>query len=268
MKQSLPKKIGVTFLKIALRPVAKFCLRNSLRLQEVQQVLKEVLVTEATKLLERDNTSVSASKLALITGVHRKDVTAIVNGERRENSNVDLLTKVLGQWQMDKKFSSSGKPKPLTCLGTESEFFELVRKVNKEINPYTVLFELERANLLERTDNKVIAIAKEFVPAGNAEDIFEMYEPDGADLIAAVEENAIGTGPKHFHLRTAFDNIPFSDLKEIEKWVFEEGEKFHRRARAKLARYDRDMSNKTTSEKATGRVSVTLFHYSSQTDDQ
>jgi len=265
MNKALPSKLRQSFLRMSLTPIARFCLRHSIKLQDVQQAMKEVLVSEAVRSLEEDGIGLSASKIALITGVHRKDVSSIQEGYSKAPEHADLMTKVLGQWQVDRKFSRSGTPRPLTCTGKESEFVELVRKVSKEINPYTVLFELERAGLVQRDGPTVKAQAKEYVPVGNAEAVFSTYESDGIDLLAAVEENSTSDGDKHFHLRTCFDNIPYRYLSEIRQWIFKEGEKFHKRAREKLARYDRDTSKIQTADTATAKVSVTVFEYSLKT---
>lgn len=264
MNRILPAKLRQSFLRMSLTPIARFCLRHSIKLQDVQQAMKEVLVSEAVRSLKNDGVDVSASKIALITGVHRKDVASIQEGYSKAPVHADLMTKVLGQWQVDKHFSRSGVPRPLSCTGKESEFVELVRRVSKEINPYTVLFELERAGLVKKCGATVSAQAKEYVPVGNAEAVFSMYEADGSDLLSAVEQNAINESEKHLHLRTAFDNIPLSRLAELRRWIFAEGVRLHRRAREKMARYDRDFAKKHTTESATAKISVTLFEYSTQ----
>ena len=264
MKKTLSAKIRRSFIKISLIPVARFCLRHSLKLQDVHQAMKEVLVGEAVKALKEEGIEASASKVALITGVHRKDVASIQNEDTTDGLHADILTKVLGQWQVDREFSRAGIPRELSCVGKDSQFVELVRKVSKEMNPYSILFELERAGLVKKEDSFVIAQAKEFVPVGNAEKIFSMYEEDGTDLLAAVEANAIDKDEKHFHLRTAFDNIPLKNLAEIRSWIFTEGEKFHKRAREKLSRYDRDTAKIKSTDTDTAKVSVTLFEYSAE----
>jgi len=263
MKKNVSRPLKVSLLRIALVPVVRFCLRRSISLKMFIGVLKEVYVSEATKIISRDGAEVSASRLAIMTGVHRKDVSLIQEGgfddEARYN---DLLTRILGQWQVDREFSSKGRPKTLSCVGKASQFVNLVRKVNKDINPYSALFELERAGLVERGDEGVTAIATEFVPAGNTESVFRMYQEDGSDLLRAVEENAMKVGPTHLHLRTEFDNIPEDKLSEIRKWVFAEGARFHKRARSLLSRYDRDTSNKKDIGRGKARVAVTLFGFS------
>jgi len=265
MRKLIPEKFKREFLKVCLFPVAKFCLRQSLKLQDLQQALKEVLVEAAASSLEEEGIEPSASRITLLTGVHRKDVSAIQAGGKKSPSHTDLMTKVLGQWQEDRNFSIKGKPRPLTCVGKESEFAELVRAINKEINPYTVMFELERAGLVEKRGSLVLANAREFVPVGNSRQLFKMYELDGADLLSAIEENALGSDrTKHLHLRTAFDNIPISTLPSLREWIFSEGEKFHQRARAKLARYDRDTSKNKLPNEGTARIAVTMFDYSTE----
>lgn len=263
MKKLTPE-IKYSFLRMALVPIARFCLRHSLKLQDVQSVLKDVLVNESKILLENEAAEISDSKISLITGVHRKDVASLKSGAKADTPKADLMTKVLGQWQVDKEFSTNGRPRKLSCVGIESEFVNLVKKVNKEINPYTVLFELERAGLVEKNGSYVKTLTKEYIPAANAEEIFETYIADGSDLLSAVENNSINKQEKFFHLRTQFDNIPKSSLPEINSWVFSEGEKFHKKVRSKLAKFDRDTSKSKVKDQETVRVAVTLFEFSEQ----
>jgi hypothetical protein len=262
--KKLTQELKYSFLRMSLLPVARFCLRHSLKLQDLQSILKEVLVSESKILLEKDGVEISDSKISLITGVHRKDVALMQAGIKIEAPKADLLTKVLGQWQVDKDFSTKGIPNVLTTVGKDSDFVRLVTKVGKEINPYTVLFELERAGLVRKKDSQLTALMKEYVPAANAEEIFQTYIADGTDLISTVENNALNKNQKHFHLRTEFDNIPKVALAEIHKWIFSEGEKFHKKARNKLSRYDRDTSKLKSKDTETVRVAITLFEFSEQ----
>ncbi|MCB0335374.1 MAG: hypothetical protein KDD62_03690, partial [Bdellovibrionales bacterium] len=57
-----------------LRPALKLCLRHSMKLTELLELIKRELVEIATEQLEHDGEKVSGSRIAVMTGVHRKDV--------------------------------------------------------------------------------------------------------------------------------------------------------------------------------------------------
>ena len=128
-----------------LRPVVRFCLNHSVKLGDVIDQLKVTFVRMATEELERRGESVSASRLSVLTGVHRKDISMILNDSAGRRESKSVISKVLGAWQGQKRFlDKNARPRVLTVEGKESEFSDLVRKVSVDLNPYTVLFELER----------------------------------------------------------------------------------------------------------------------------
>jgi hypothetical protein len=248
-------------LRIVLRPVVKFCLRHSLTLQDILLELKTGLVEGAKDELKQLDAEPSASRISVMVGVHRKDVAQILAVNKNHSSSKgNLIAKIVGQWQLDRRFSSRGFPKALGCLGKESEFVELVRSVNSELNPYTILFEMERAGFVKRSENEVQLSAQEYVPSKSKQEIFALYDADGADLLSCIEQNSFTTtATPNLHLKTEFDNIPIDFLPRIREWSLKEGEKFHRRARAYLSKFDRDLNKVSPTLAGRARVAVATF---------
>lgn len=229
-----------------LRPIVRLCFRRSLQLNDVIGLLKEVFVESAKEELKNVGETPSLSRLSVMTGVHRKDVTRLERASEAPRSADNLIARVMVQWQHDPRFASiDGKPRALAVEGRESEFAELVRSVNGEdVSPYAVLHEMERLGAVERSPKGLVLVWRDFVPGDDVRSGLEMLASDSVDLGRAVEENIFNqsTSQKNLHLKTEFDNILPEAVSEIRAWILHEGSLFHRRVRDFLARYDRDIT--------------------------
>ena len=250
-------------LKLMLRPILRFCLRRSLKLQDLQEVCKAVFLEIAEDEIRKTAKPVTLSRLSVMTGVHRKDVSRISrDGDEVVRAN-SLVVKVIGQWQNDNRFSTkSGKPRVLSAEGANSEFVKLVHSVSKDLNPYTVLFELERIDAVERTARGVRLQTGLYNPHGDEHQAFQLLARDSEDLMSAVEENIVATEEvPNLHISTEYDNIPLKHLPRIRTWFLEEGSAFHQRARSFLSDFDRDV-NPIRRRGSKGRVRVAVGSFS------
>lgn len=238
------RKIASTCLRLILRPVARFCLRRSLRIQDALETLKEVFVENAVEEMQRNNEKVNVSRLSAMTGLHRRDVMRLFNTEEetREEKAGNLMTRVVGQWMNDPEFlGSRNRPRILTLEGESSQFRRLVSKVSRDLNPGTVLFELERVGSVERTPRGVKLLLHHYVPLENAVEGFELLAKDSEDLIDAVDQNIFsGLKEPNLHGRTEFDSIRPEAIPYIREWLLTEGSAFHKRVGQFLAQFDTD----------------------------
>lgn len=244
MSESSAKRL----LRYLLIPVAKYCLRHALQIQDMLEVAKAVFVEEACRQVEQTGEKVNTSRLSVITGLHRRDVERIYKRKEIQETPQGLLNKIIGQWQYDPRFSSqTHKPKLLSCKGEESEFHSLAASVSRDINPGTVLFELERRDLISRKGDKVklnemvLQVAKKR-DGQSWEDGFKILSLDLTDQIEAVQENLSIPRVHNLHGRTEFDRIPLEHELEIRSWLLKQGSQFHTDVRDYLAKFDSDLS--------------------------
>ncbi|MFM1848379.1 MAG: hypothetical protein RL417_1853 [Pseudomonadota bacterium] len=252
-----------------LQPVVRLCFRRSLQLNDIIDLLKEVFVALAKEELQKAGEAPSLSRLSVMTGVHRKDVTRIERAGDVKGGGANLIARVMVQWQHDPRFSTKrGRPRVITVEGRESEFAELVRSVNGEdVSPYAVLHEMERLGAVERTPNGLRLAWRDFVAGDDLRSGLEMLASDTADLGQAVEENLFKASEsiRNLHLKTEFDNIVPEAVSEIRAWILQEGSLFHRRVRDFLARYDRDLSPSLKGAEGRCRVVLGTFSLTSST---
>ncbi|MBN8549193.1 MAG: hypothetical protein J0M12_07770 [Deltaproteobacteria bacterium] len=241
-------------------PLARFCVRRTLTIQDFEECAKQAFLTAAREECETKGDKVSLSRLSAITGLHRRDVSRIqVNHETKDPAqNVPL--RVVGLWLTDKRYlTKAGVPRQLSYGNEASDFSRLVARVSKNIHAGSVLAELERLEIVRRRGEFLKLRRRGFEPRGDAVQILTYLAQDSQDLFAAVEGNlASPSAPPCLHATTEYDQIPATEQQKIQKWILQQGALFHQRIRKFLAKHDREYKRGGASEKAV-RVSVGTF---------
>lgn len=248
-------------LKFIVRPMVLYCLKHSIRLQELIECLKAVFITTAQQLLNDSNIEQTYSKISVMTGIHRADIKRLEQGGKAPSTASSNISKVVGTWFYDSKFSiSAGVPRALEITGKNSEFAELVKKVSLDLNPYTVLFELERSGVAKRQDNKLILNTGVYIPRGDEREGFIMLARDMEDLMIAVEENIESKKRiPNLHIQTEYDRVPECFLPTIQEWILKHGEKYHEELRDFLSQYDADTNPQLEQSEKYVDIAVTTF---------
>ena len=238
------KGILLQLLVLILRPAVRFCVRHSIKLQDLTECAKKAYVDYAEQDLSKAGHTANVSRMSVMTGVHRRDVLRLQSKGIDSKSERDLLTRVMGQWMSDARFvTKSGEPRVLTEGFDGSEFHELCHSISQDINPGTLLFELRRVSAVVPAKGGIKLIHKSYVPQGDALAGFSILADDGESLIDSVEENTMRPSVvPQFHARTSYDNVDPEMAPAVKKWILKEGHEFHRRVREYVSQFDRDIN--------------------------
>lgn len=256
----------ISLIRALIRPLVSWCMRHGVRSAQVEELIREAFVRTAENEIRNAQSAFSISKVSVMTGLHRSEVSRLLSGERSDRGAHDILNRVIGLWSTAKSYRNlDGTLKELTHEGLGSEFSALVAKVSKEVTHYPILFELERIGAIEYHGNLVRLVTQEYTPQKDVEYGLELLSADAEDLTAAIEANLIKKHPEQsLHLRTSFDNIDPRDLPGIRSWILQRGAEFQSIVRDYLSTFDRDTSGESaTSDTSEGRarVTVTAFSY-------
>lgn len=261
--------MGTELLAILIKPFAHFCLRHSVKLQDLIAVFKDELVLAAKQELEKKGQKVTASRLSVMTGVHRKDIKTLTSGVQEEFGTQNIVSKIIGQWQSSAAFTTkAGKPRVIDAEGAESEFAELVYSVSADLNPYTILFELERVGAVSRTPKGLKLEVDFYMPVEDLESGYRLLAGDIHDLTRSAEENLQAINSPHLHLKTEYDRVPVEALPKVQSWLLKEGSVFHQKVRKFLALHDLDCNAKLKHESSkVGRVVLGSFTYTEKDNE-
>jgi len=256
-----PHKALVECLRLMLTPVVRFCLRRSLRIQDLLEGAKYIFLHEAAAEISRSGKKVNLSRLSATTGIHRRDVMRIYARAEVKEEPMGMISKIIGLWQQDPRFClKPGKARVLTADPADGEFKALVTSVSNDLNHATVLFELERVGAVKRVREGVKLMTRAYVPKGDVIASYGMLARDSADLMVAVDQNATGNlDVPNLQARTEFDRVAVSAVPKVREWLMREGSALHQKARNFLAKHDLDINRKLDPEQRTVRVALGTF---------
>lgn len=155
-------------------PLARLLLRSGITYQQFQSVAKRAFVREASSDPDSRGRPTNTSRIAVKTGLSRKDVKRLrellseeagfLQGSAADQSGP--LARVLHAWHADKRFvGSSGIPRDLDFQDDLKGFCALVRSVAGDVPPGAVRTELKRAGaILELEDGRLRATKRYYVP--------------------------------------------------------------------------------------------------------
>ena len=250
-------------LGMILRPIARFCLRHGLTIQDFTELGKVALVEAAERTIAATEQKANSSRISVVTGLQRREVNRIrENGAAVESIPLNLAGRVLGQWEQDPRFTNKDKsPSVLECSSPNSRFHELVRAVTRNVNPASVLAELQRMGAIEISARGARLLKRGGDFSQDRLGATELLAKDIETLTECVEENiAPGSHGGNLHIRTEYDNIYLKDLPKVRQWLMDRGKEFHRSAREFLAMHDKDVTPAADPhEPAGGKVQLQAF---------
>ena len=136
-------------LLIVLRPITRALLRAGIGYREFSEIAKTAYVDTATKDYGLRGRPTNVSRVAIMTGLTRKEVSRIRGGsssaEGPQIVRSTPVSEVLHRWHTDREFlGENGKPRPLDYDCGDVSFTDLVRKYGGDIPPGAMRTELKR----------------------------------------------------------------------------------------------------------------------------
>lgn len=250
-------------LRTMLRPIVRFWVNRMGSIQRFSGILKELFVEVAVEEMNKRSEQITISRISVMTGLHRTDVSRIYRGEVEQVQSIpDVVTRVIGLWEQSREFTGTdGKPKILSVKGRKSEFAKLVAAVSKSIGPASVLYELERSGSVVRREEGVELTHAMARWTGDFERSINLASRNAATMFASIEENIREANDiPHYFIRTEYDNVLVKKVPEIRAWVNREGKKFHKCLREYLASCDQD-TNPAIGERGGAKVVVAGFSW-------
>jgi hypothetical protein len=162
---------------VALRPLARALLRVGIGYREFAEIAKTSFVDIATKDYGLRGRPTNISRVAVMTGLTRKEVRRIRNKMEAGQASVVLrfppMTELLHRWYTENEFvDDQGLPRPLPFDGSGITFSELVRRYGGDIPPGAMRTELKRIDAIkENKAGMLVALRRNTTGA----DVYERF---------------------------------------------------------------------------------------------
>ncbi len=184
-----------------LHPLVRILLRFGVSAGELKSIVDSVYARAGLEYLERAGERTTYSRLAVITGINRAALTAILaappSGDFKPRSATQLhrAARVLNGWHDDADFRTpSGRPAVLALRDGRRSFRELALRYSGGVYFRTLLAELEHVGAVERVgEDRVRALRRSLGAGGASPDALYGAAEVAGDLMTTLDHN-LGAG--------------------------------------------------------------------------
>lgn len=256
-----------------LRPMARLLLRNGIPFAEFAELVRRAYVDAALEDFSDSRKKPTDSRAAVMTGLTRKEVKKqreILAGEHHGGLGAhheNRASRVVSGWVHDSAFQASdGEPADLPFDGPLS-FSELVKRYSGDMTPRAVLEELVRVGVVATDGSDTVVLRQRaYVPAGDSEEMLQIFGEDVSDLITTIDHNLVASeaNSSPLYQRTlVYNNIPPEVMARWREYAAQQSQATLEQLDKWLAPYDRDIAGHGAGNKAGDavRTGVGIFYF-------
>jgi hypothetical protein len=243
------KQHFVTAVHRMLRPVVRHLISQGVTHPALVEMLKELYVDVAERDFALPFKRQTDSRLALVTGLNRKEVSRLRRRAKAHPPSVEvednLVSRVIGRWMAGPPYATAGgRPHGLPYESErtrEASFARLVRDLGVDIPVRSILDELLQAGTVELLPNGDVQLRQQVsIPAPDDPAKFTYLATDPAELFCTIMHNIEHPDAPRLQRKVVYDNVGSEALPEIHAGVRGAGEELIRRANVLLAAHDHD----------------------------
>ena len=231
-----------------LRPLVKRLLVSGVPFGVLESRLRELFVEVATRELAIPGRPQTDSRIALVTGLNRKEVRRLRAGHPTATAPASFsrnqAASLVSRWMADRHATdASGRPRAIPYQADRGpSFVKLSRALTADLPPRAILDELVRSGAVELREGNLVALRSDaYVPQSGRPEKLAMLAEDPAELVETMLGNIFGDAENALLQRkVAYDNLGGDGLERVRALMRREGERFLRRVDRLLARHDRD----------------------------
>ena len=219
-----------------LRPLVRILIRNGVGYDAFADLSKIVFVESAQSDFIPDDRQVTTARISILTGLSREEVERqrdiLERGDLIPRGNLNQIMHLLVGWHSDARFTGPyGLPLDLAFQSSdEPSFVELAKEYAPEIDADTLINELLRVNVVEKTPlGKMKVLARAYIPDSLHTDWLERLGKVVKNFISTLETNM----EKSRRGAGRFERIVYADeglspdaLKEFDRLLREKGQQF------------------------------------------
>ena len=276
MSESVKAGLLAAYSKL-LGPLTRILLKNGVTFGEFSEVVKTSFVTVAAKEFKVPGKKMSKARIAIVTGLTRKEVQRLSTTDQQERfnlkTNLNRITRVLSGWHTDPDYIGPyGLPLEIR-YDSENEndvtFVRLVQQYSGDMTPRAMLDELLRVKSVAQTDLDWIKVLKRtYVPDAFAPDSLERLGRGVRDYVATMEVNMekreSGAGRFERFVAPEF-GLREKDLPDFNAYV-------RIRCQGLLEEIDNWLSKRKRPDPKRGekaiQTGVGIFHFISEEEDE
>lgn len=204
-----------------VRPLLRLSLRMGIKYNQIDAVVRAVLLEEAQKKLAAQTTKKpNVSQLSVATGLNRKDVMARVSTTTPYDPAKQLppSAQVLTSWMQLASEDSSNIRLSITRVAGALSFEELATQATRgNVHHRTVLDDLIRLGMAVETQGFVELKSDGFLPSNDLQYMLRFLAEHTSDHLQAAVSNVLGDAPKMLERAVYADGLSREECERIHQ---------------------------------------------------
>ena len=258
-------------LKI-LKPLIQILLRHDISHGEFSELAKRAYVEVAFKHFSIPSRKTTYSRVAVLTGLSRKEVVRISEKLEHEAPTLEKATpnrasRVIAAWLRDADFSTEeNEPKVLPLKGQSASFEQLVARYGGDVTMGSILEELERVGAITWPDQQSVKLSHHaYIPDKSQQDKIDIVATCTSDLLSTAAYNIENDKDNaRFQRQVIYHRIPVSIAKQFEQYS-------RKKNLSILLDYNRWLAKQASSngpqtDEPTRRIGVGIYYFESESD--
>ena len=207
-----------------LRPLVRLLIRSGITFPALCDMLRELYVNVAEREFALSGKPQTDSRVSLLTGVHRKEVSRLRNaGAPLSPVPVALsrTSRIIARWLGGPPFSDpEGNPLPLprSAEGEAPSFESLVASVTRDLRGRAVLDEwLDRKLVAIDAAGQVVLREAGFIPPAGDQQQLYFFGRNLHDHVAAAVSNVLGGAPPFLERAVHYSGLSAPVARELQE---------------------------------------------------
>lgn len=249
-----------------LRPLIRILHRKGLAFGEFSLLARKVYVEIAEEALRQADEKPTSSRIAISTGLTRKEVAQLRQHDAEQLVNVaryNRSVRVIGGWLNDPDFNTAaGKPAILNLQGQMPSFEALVSRYSGDMPSRAMLRELLQSGVVTQATEDTVSLATDaYIPQGSETEKLSILATDVALLMNTINHNLLcEANERQFQRKVSYDNLPEEALPQFKQMVNEDAMALLIKFNAWLGQQDRD-HNPSASGSGRMRAGVGIYYF-------
>ena len=257
-----------------LLPLTEILLSKGVTYNEMSQILKQVYVFVTEQNLLKTEGKATTSRIAIITGLTRKDVATLRKMPLEAESvsaKYNRATRVINGWQEDEEFCTAGGfPAVLAINGKDKSFELLVSRYSGDMTSKAMLDELVSTDTIEIIEGKYVSLQRQvYLPIGDEDEVMSILGVDASLLIKTIGHNMVSQKDNlRFQRKVCYDNLPSECLVPFQEMLGEDCQAVLEKSNNWLRQYDRDANPSANAGTGKKRAGIGIYYFEEDMDEE
>lgn len=223
----------ISVLNRILAPLARLCLANGISYATINEVVKRVLVEQASSLQPGLPEHGKVSRISTATGINRYEVTRLTRLETPElvAKKQPQAFEIVDRWTTEQTYRDpeGNILGDIQRLGAAPSFEALAREVTRNVHHRSLMDELIRLEIIcyDEERDLVSLVRRNFVPSNDSRQMLGLLGDNVGDHLHAAVTNVMNDGTSHLEQAVFADELSEESLKALQPLIMAHWKTLH-----------------------------------------